>query len=256
MLKKIKNMIAQKRNSGNRFIKLSVSVLTHIYHMPRFVKRICFDPDFRYVRIMRLFHPNLVHQTTPVTCSNRYPEVFIECLGYFAGTENIRILSFGCSTGEEVLTLREYFPHATIVGADINKRSLKTCRKLPVDEKISFVYSTPKNLKELGTFDAIFCMAVFQRTPHHIANAGITDISELYPFDKFEKQIVFLRDMINPQGLLIVHFAQYSLADTCAASGFKAYGNCTQITYGLPVFDKNCKLIEDAPPFHSIYIKV
>jgi cyclopropane fatty-acyl-phospholipid synthase-like methyltransferase len=190
-----------------------------------------------------------------MTGLNRYPDVFSECVRYFGGKSGLRILSFGCSTGEEVVTLREYFPDAEIVGAEINKRSLKKCRALKVDDKITFVHSSDDRLGKLGTFDAVFCMAVFQRTPQYIADAGIRDLSRIYPFAKFEKQIDFLSDMVKTNGLLIVHFTQYNLEDTRAALKFSAFGDCTQRSYDMPVFDKHCKFIESPIPWHSIFIK-
>ena len=38
----------------------------------------------------------------------------------FNSIEHPKILSFGCSTGEEVATLSKYIPHGSIVGVDIN----------------------------------------------------------------------------------------------------------------------------------------
>jgi hypothetical protein len=219
------------------------------------LKQLCFNPDFRSGFMMRILHGGDIHQTTPTTGLNRYPDVFSECMRYFGARRNLRILSFGCSTGEEVVTLREYFPDAEIVGAEINKRSLKKCRALKVDDKIAFVHSSADRLKKLGTFDAVFCMAVFQRTPQYISEAGIRDLSKIYPFAKFENQIDFLSDMVKPNGLIIVHFTQYNFEDTRAALKFSAYGDCTQRSYGMVVFDKHSKLIENSIPWHSIFIK-
>ncbi|WP_084362110.1 class I SAM-dependent methyltransferase [Robertmurraya korlensis] len=166
------------------------------------------------------------------------------------------MLSYGCSTGEEVLTLRSYFPTAQIIGADINKRSLETCRKLPVDEKISFIYSTPSEIKKHGKFDVIFCMAVLQRNPHDVAAKGITNLSKIYPFEKFEKQIIELDNLLKPNGLLVVHFTQYSLLDTKLASTYQALGNHVQDDYLTPVFDRNSELIRNPIPQKSIFIKL
>lgn len=52
---------------------------------------------------------------------DRYPA----CKNYFNGKQDLKILSYGCSTGEEVLTLRRYFPTAQIIGTDIKNIALK-----------------------------------------------------------------------------------------------------------------------------------
>lgn len=251
----IKALIKRNRHSENIVLRAFSIFLTKVWDFLYSAKKYCSDPEYRSIQLIKLFHGGFVHQTSAVTCMNRYPDTFLECSRYFGNNDRIRLLSFGCSTGEEVLTLREYFPNAEIVGADINKRNLKACRKLKTDGRISFVYSSPKNLKRLGTFDAIFCMAVFQRTPHYIAESGISDISEIYPFEKFENQIAVLGEMVKPKGLLVVHFSQYSFEDTRIASKFTSLNDHRQRYYGLPVFDKHGQLDTDSPPYHSIFVK-
>lgn len=187
---------------------------------------------------------------------NRYPKIFSACQEYFKGKEDLKILSYGCSTGEEVLTLRRYFPTAQIIGADINKRSLETCRKLPVDDKISFIYSTPSEIQKHGKFDAIFCMAVLQRKPHDVAAKGITNLSKIYPFEKFENQISELDSLVKENGLLVVHFTQYSLWDTSVALKYEALGDYVQDDYSTPVFDRNSELRRNTNPQKSIFVKL
>ena len=252
---KVKEWVKQHRHSRNILHRATAALFCLLLNIFMFIKRIYADPMFRAVTLMRMFHGRTVHQTTPLTFPNRFPDVFSECARYFGDKADLRILSFGCSTGEEVLTLREYFPTTEIIGAEINKKSLRICNKLEVDGKITFVHSMPKRLKRLGTFNAIFCMAVFQRTPHRIAEAGIQDISRIYPFRKFEDQLILLRDLVKKRGLLVIHFTQYSLEDTCVAPYFLAFGNCTQEKYGLPVFDRNGIRLESTAPWHSIYMK-
>lgn len=252
----LKEWVQKNRQSKNILLRAEAAFFYLLWNIFLFIQHSCTDPMFRAVTMMRILHGKSVHQTTPLTFPNRFPDVFSECVRYFGDRTNLRILSFGCSTGEEVLTLREYFPTAEIIGAEINKRSLRICKKRNIDGKISFVYSTPKRLEKLGNFDAIFCMAVFQRTPHHIAATGIQDISTIYPFQRFEDQLVLLHDLVKEDGLLVIHFTQYSLEDTLIARDFKAYKDCTQSQYGLPVFDRNGICLENAAPWHSIYVRV
>src|SRR5688572_209783 len=68
-----------------------------------------------------LFHRGEVHQTTPYTIEERYPELF-DFAARMAPAAR-RIMSFGCSTGEELSAVRLRFPSATIVGVEINPRS-------------------------------------------------------------------------------------------------------------------------------------
>lgn len=251
-----KQTVKEHRSSRNPIIRLGVSILYVLWNAARPVIRVCVDADFRSILLLQLLNSKNVHQTTSLTFMDRYPTIFSACRDYFEGKQDLKILSYGCSTGEEVLTLRQYFPTAHIIGAEINKRSLAICRKLPVDEKSTFLYSTLSEIQKHGPFDAIFCMAVLQRKPHHIATKGISNLKKIYPFEKFERQIIELDELINPQGLLVVHFTQYSLWDTSIVSKYKALENYNQDNYKVPVFDKNNNLVKNPAHQNTIFIKL
>jgi hypothetical protein len=52
------------------------------------------------------------HQISHATKYDRYPKIFKECLNYFSN-KTPKILSFSCSDGREVKTLRDlYFPNS------------------------------------------------------------------------------------------------------------------------------------------------
>ncbi|MFD0829815.1 class I SAM-dependent methyltransferase [Neobacillus sp. M.A.Huq-85] len=250
----VKNMLKEHRSSRRPIIKFGVSSLYFLRNSANTIRRFWFDKEFRSIVFMQLTNSKNVHQTTPYTYMDRYPVIFSACQNYLDGKQNLRILSYGCSTGEEVLTLRKYFPEAHIVGAEINKRSLKICRNLSIDDKITFVHSEPNEIQKHGPYDAIFCMAVLQRKPHYIEEKGIRSLKKIYPFEKFEEQILELDQLIKPEGLLIIHFTQYSFKDTAIASKYTALGHYTQGSSCL-LFDKNSNLIKN--PFFpkSIYKK-
>ncbi|WP_216829019.1 class I SAM-dependent methyltransferase [Alkalihalobacterium elongatum] len=250
-----KQTVRSLRSSEIRVVKLGVSIIESMWKVFYTTKRFISDPIFRSIFSMQLLNSRNVHQTTPLTGMNRYPEIFSACKNYLKDKHDLKILSYGCSTGEEVLTLRNYFPTAQISGADVNKRSLKICRSLSTDNKISFIFSTPRNLKKQGPYDAIFCMAVLQRTPHDIANNNITSLKTIYPFEKFEKQIIELDQLVKPNGLLIVHYTQFSLFDTKVGYKYRALGNITQHDYVSPVFDQESIIVNNNQPLNTIFIK-
>jgi hypothetical protein len=104
----------------------------------------------RSVVLLKLFNRERVHQTTPLTWMDRYPEIFSTCGAYFTNRKNLKILSYGCSTGEEVITLRRYFPLAIITSAEINRRSLAICRNREIDDRIAFIYSDRIKIAQRG----------------------------------------------------------------------------------------------------------
>ena len=63
-----------------------------------------------YAKVVAALTPGS-HQLVDWTAPNRYPEIFAA-----AAAAARRILSFGCSTGEECVSLAEYFPKAEIIG--------------------------------------------------------------------------------------------------------------------------------------------
>lgn len=165
----------------------------------------------------RLVHSNEVHQTTPFTEEDRYPDLFD--LSAALAPEAGRILSFGCSTGEELEAIRRRFPRAEIVGAEINPRSRRlAARRSKADTGTRVV--PPKSIN--GTFEIIFALAVFQREPHKVNETEAQDISALYPFGRFEEAVTELVERLQPGGLLCVTNSQYRVEDSSAYQQLEA----------------------------------
>lgn len=255
IIKNIKTWIKKNRSSKNPIIKFIIESIYFIVIGLYNIKRISTDKEYRALFYLQTFKSTRVQQTTPLTAMNRYPEIFSACSDYFGKDKNIKILSYGCSTGEEVLTLRRYFPNATIVGAEINKHSLEVCKSHKVDDKITFIKSTAKNIKKHGPFDIVFCMAVLQRTPDTITQQGITSLKDIYPFEKFENQIIELDGYVKKGGLLVSHFTQYDFIDTVVSNKYKVFGDYNQDDYRSSIFDKNSNLIKERYRRNSIFMK-
>ncbi|MFN8583636.1 MAG: methyltransferase domain-containing protein, partial [Gemmatimonadaceae bacterium] len=214
------------------------------------------DGGYRTQVLLKTFRGRQLHQTTVLTWADRYPAIFGAVRDYLAGREGIRILSFGCSTGEEVLTLRSYFPKARIVGAEINPRSLAVCRARAVDEGITFIESTTKNVRDAGPFDAIFCMAVLQRNPHAVESQGITDLSGTYPFARFDEQVSEFARLLAPGGVLVIHHTQYIFSDATSAGSFKPLAAQPEPRPDGPRFDRQSQRIPGDVVTPSIWVKV
>ena len=203
----------------------------------------------------RLSAGDRVHQDHSLTWSDRYPRLFAAARELLADRPDARLLSFGCSSGEEVLTLRQYFPRASIVGAEINHRLLRTCRRLPVDEAIRFIPSTPAALAESGPYDAIFCMAVFTRRPHEIERRGLRDIGNFYPYHRFAEQLRDLVLLLADGGLLIVEHALYRVEDAVDGLPMRRVESHGMAPAKGPRFDPSGALIEPVPVIARIFRK-
>jgi SAM-dependent methyltransferase len=160
----------------------------------------------------RLVHRGDVHQTTPFTREDRYPELFD--LAASLAPAATRILSFGCSTGAELVALRRRFPDSEIVGAEINPRSRGIAAARVRNDARTAVVS-PGSVA--GRFDAIFALAVLQREPHKMSAMGVEDLSAYYPFERFDGAVRWLDRLLVPGGLLCVANAHYRVEDSSVA---------------------------------------
>lgn len=164
----------------------------------------------------RIVHPREVHQTTAYTCEDRYPQLFDLAAELAPGAK--RVLSFGCSTGEELSALRRRFPEAEIVGAEINPRSRRiAARRMRRDARTQVVH--PRLLT--GAFDIVFALAVLQRQPDMISEMGVEDLSAHYPFRRFDEAVEQLVRLLRSGGLLCVINTHYRIEDSSVASSLQ-----------------------------------
>ena len=98
------------------------------------------------------------NQISNSTRYDRYPEIFSKLKELTPAPS--KILSFGCSSGEEVKTLRNlYFPDAEITGVDFCEDIVQANKLENKDAKVK--YFTSKQFKKVNEeFDVIFCMSV------------------------------------------------------------------------------------------------
>jgi hypothetical protein len=184
-------------------------------------------------------HRDDVHQTTTYTREDRYPQIFDLAVRLLP--EANRILSFGCSTGEELVTLRRRFPGVEIIGAEINFRARRIAkRKIADDARIKVV--APNRLK--GEFDLIFALAVLQREPFKVDEADIRDLSAIYPFKRFDAAISRLVGMLSTEGVICVANSQYRVEDSRAATLLEPIPEAPVMTGKF--FSRNSRLLEGA----------
>ena len=161
----------------------------------------------------RLAHRRELHQTAPYTWLNRYPVLFD--LAAELAPDARRILSFGCSVGEELVSLRSRFANAEIVGAEINARSRAIARARVADDVRTMVIA-PDSIA--GSFDLVFALSVLQRDPRGLKNEmEAKHLAARYPFARFDAGVRGLVARLRPGGLLIVANTLYRVEDSSAA---------------------------------------
>jgi SAM-dependent methyltransferase len=195
----------------------------------------------------RIAHGPDVHQITPFTAEDRYPELFD--LAAKLRPKARRILSFGCSTGEELIALRRRFPQAEIIGAEINGRSRRIAvRRVARDGNAAVV--APGEIK--GSFGIVFALAVLQREPHKIAEMDVENLSSHYPFGRFDKTVSELVDCLEPGGLLCVIHAHYPIEAAAAFGKLEPVANSPLME--PPLFGRDGRRLAD-PVARTIFRK-
>jgi SAM-dependent methyltransferase len=160
-----------------------------------------------------------VHQVRTDTETDRYPEIFRFVFDFLrrAGGDRPNILSFGCSTGEECFSIRQYSPQASILGLDILRENVYLAQNRNHDPGISFRRSTVANLRGGAPYDAIFAMSVLCRWPDTME---IDECSKTYPYRRFEKSVSALDEVLAPGGLLIIYNANFCFTDSATSERY------------------------------------
>lgn len=176
-------------------------------------------------------------QTFGTTRFDRHPQMFTAARDAMRGRPVKKLLSYGCSTGEEAFSLSGYFPEARIYGTDINKDRLKIAQANNRDSRVTFFLSNPKNLRHHGPYDLIFAMSVFIRHPE---DTRTENLSLIFPFKSFEKGVAALLDHVEISGLLVIRNANYRVMDTNFASRLEVVV-CPEVFQApeVPLFAKN-----------------
>lgn len=153
-----------------------------------------------------------IHQLSSVTAFDRYPTLFKALAGKMTPR---RILSFGCSTGEECATARLYWPEADIVGVDVKETSLQTAQ----ERHSCFRFRHVSELATLGKFDLVLALSVLCR---HRDTKDREFIADVYPFAMFEEAVGQLVARLAPRGVIAIVNANYRFIDTRHGVGFRS----------------------------------
>jgi SAM-dependent methyltransferase len=189
----------------------------------RSLQRAARDRNFRRDLLWRrLPRPPGVFQVSGDTRDDRYPEIFGFVCDRLDQRPGLRLLSFGCSTGEEVFTLRRYAPNAVIDGIDVNPYRIRTCRERLLsrggDTRIGFtVAATTTHLPD-AAYDAIFCMAVLRHGGLRPGPAPRCD--HLIRFEAFDRVTQDFARCLKPGGYLTIVHSNFRFADAAAVGVF------------------------------------
>jgi len=246
----IPRLIESAGRSRNPLLRVGYRAIKALGALRRFVA----NPRIRSQVITRIIYKDQQFQAETASQEDRYPVLFAECQKRLARLPSPRILCFGCSTGEEVFTLAQYLPHAEIIGVDINHWCLKQCAKRNRNNRLRFLHCNSPEFAQTGGFDAIFCMAVFQRTDHRAHR--LMPFQTGFTFDRFEAEVRMLDQKLRPGGLFFLDESDYSFKLTEVASRYTALefpGN--NVLRERPAFDRESRLVAEKSIFTRAFVK-
>ena len=151
------------------------------------------------------------------TLPDRYPWLFSFAASQLADHADLRLLSFGCSHGEEVTSLRRYFPRAFIKGLDIDPRNIEICRRHAL-ANAEFAVAGSAEAEAAASYDSVLCLAVLCHGDLVAANPPVC--TPLVDFADFERVVTGLARCLKPGGLLFLHTNNFRFADTAVAAQF------------------------------------
>jgi 2-polyprenyl-3-methyl-5-hydroxy-6-metoxy-1,4-benzoquinol methylase len=192
------------------------------------------------------------------TAPDRYPRIFRFVQEKLGAQSELRILSFGCSTGDEVFSLRRYFPRAAIKGIDINPGNIVVARQRlqrNKDDLLSFAIADSTAAEPASTYDAIFCMAVLRHGS--LGRRGVTRCDHLIRFEDFAAAIADFRRCLKPGGLLVIRHSNFRLCDTPVSTDFETIMrlNYPDLADKTPIFGPNNELIPGVDYLDTVFQK-
>jgi hypothetical protein len=242
--------IKEWRHSQNRAARATYRLCRHGW----LLWRVLSDRRFRSELLSEWKHPGVHHQRSTATSPDRYPALFGDCRDYLDDHPRRRLLSFGCSTGEEVVSLAERWPQAAIVGVDINAWCVAESRRRHQSPRFTFVNRMSPEFALAGDFDAIFCLAVFQRHENrtNVDNA----VAAGHTFEQFEREISLLDAKLKPGGLLVIDHADFRFTDTvCARDYTPLQSPHSRLLRRRPLYDRHHQKIASEHSSCRIYVK-
>lgn len=189
------------------------------------------------------------------TIMNRYPEQYSYLKELVAQNETEaekKIISFGCSTGEEPLTLaQQYFeePSIKIFGVDVADYAVleatKKAKQAP-EGKITILDGRKVSPRVHGQFDVVLANSVFCiYGKRDVPYKNITYVMDTLPFSLFESMLGDIDSYLKVGGVLTVFNSNYNFLDTRLADRYELIADKKCPKHFVPRIDREKRRFVD-----------
>lgn len=225
----------------------------------RWLRRTLFDPAGRYAQRVQNGRVRGGFQPNTATWDDRYPRIFDFARSQFPqGARPLCFLSFGCSTGEEVFSLRRRFPEASVRGLDINPGAIGVCRKRlseRPDPAVTFARAGSAEGEPASGYDAIFCMAVLRDS--RLSEREVEDCSRFIRFEDFSSVVSDFHRCLKPGGLLALFHSNFRLCDTPVGGAFEVLFSRPLPPHALsPIYGPDNRLVRGLTNPDTVFRKI
>jgi len=151
-------------------------------------------------------------QLSNMTCPNRFPRILESAKKLKPDAK--RILSFGCSIGEECFSLADKFPEAEIVGIDISHYSIQRARS---NNKYGSRVNFHDYIGATGKYDLVTCLMV------------LFSLDRPLEFERWDIVLNEIHQHINLDGLLMIFTSEYDFLRAEIANDYEVIRSWTRI---------------------------
>lgn len=134
-----------------------------------------------------------------------------------------RVLSYGCSVGDELISLIAMMPQIQLFGCDVSEAALSQAEAASSAFGARVFRSAPRHVRRHGPYDVILANSVFCRHPE---STRVDSLHDLFPFSSFEDGIGELLDVLAPGGIFQIVDSNYPISLLGEASSLVPITTC------------------------------
>lgn len=196
------------------------------------------DHDSEFAKIQRAgpiimtgLPPLEQNQEGHATHDNRYPDIFAKIESMYKEDPTKKLLSFGCSHGNEVRTLRKYLPLSTVHGIDVDAGIIAGNKKGNTDKNVE--YFSDANEVEGKSYDMVLAMSVLCHSPDPPIH-----------FEVFNRTVELIDKLVAKGGYMVMYNTNYKFTDTEVSKRYDNVGEHDKSFQfrsgdGTPLYDKD-----------------